>query len=65
MSDDIRDVIRLALILGQRVGEITGMRSEEIDLESRIWILPPERVKNGNAHSVPLPDMALSIIGLD
>ena len=62
MSDDIRDVVRLALILGQRVGEITGMRSEEIDLKKRIWVLPPERVKNANAHSVPLPAMALSII---
>jgi integrase len=62
MSDHIRDVIRLALILGQRVGEITGMRADEIDLKNRIWVLAPDRVKNGIAHSVPLPDVAVSII---
>ena len=61
-SDAVCDVIRLALILGQRVGEICGMKAEEIDTERKVWVLPSERVKNGKAHAVPLPDMALSII---
>ena len=62
MSDEIRDVIRLALILGQRVGEITGMRREEIEINLAVWTLPEERVKNGVAHSVPLPEIAVAII---
>ena len=62
MTEDTKDAIRLALILGQRVGEITGMRREEVDIDEAVWILPEERVKNGVAHSVPLPEMALSII---
>ena len=62
MSDHIRDVIRLAIILGQRVGKITGMRADEIDLKNRMWALAPDRVKNGIAHSVPLPDLAVPII---
>lgn len=61
-SDAVSDVIRLALILGQRVGEICGMRADEIDGERKVWVLPSERVKNREAHAVPLSDIALSII---
>jgi integrase len=61
-SEAVCDVIRLALILGQRVGEICGMKADELDIDKKVWVLPTERVKNKEAHAVPLPDMALSII---
>ena len=55
-------IIRLTLLLGQRKGEISGMMWCEIDLDKRLWSLPPERVKNGRAHQVPLPHQAVEIL---
>jgi len=51
------------LVTGQRLGEVAGMRRTELDLQRRLWRLPPERVKNNTAHSVPLSDLALTLIG--
>jgi integrase len=55
-------IIKLCLITGQRVGEVAGMRRNEIDLKRAIWQLPGSRTKNGHAHSVPLSGSALEII---
>jgi integrase len=52
--------IKLALLTGQRIGEITGMKRSEI--KGDLWSLPPERVKSGRAHDVPLSRQALAII---
>jgi integrase len=62
MDDDIKDVIRLCLLLGQRVGEVTGMTTSEIDIKTRTWLLPGERTKNSLSHSVPLSVAALEIL---
>jgi integrase len=56
-------ILRLCLVTGQRLGEVAGMRRTELDLQRRLWRLPPERVKNNTAHSVPLSDLALTLIG--
>src|SRR5262245_21430693 len=60
---DCQRVLRLCLITGQRVGEVAGMRRDELDLNTRTWSLPGARTKNGHPHSVPLSDLAMSIIG--
>jgi integrase len=57
-----RDILRLCLLTGQRIGEVHGMESAEIDLKTRTWTIPASRSKNGNPHTVPLPDAALTII---
>jgi integrase len=61
-SVNVQRVVRLCLILGQRVGEISGMRRDELDLKKRVWLLPGSRTKNGFPHSVPLPDLAVEVI---
>lgn len=38
------------------------MRRPELDLKGRIWRLPAARVKNNTEHSVPLSDLATTII---
>lgn len=58
-SIDAQRILRLCLITGQRVGEITGMLRGELDLSAREWKLPAARTKNAHAHSVPLSDLAL------
>jgi integrase len=63
MRDSTRRVIRLCLVTAQRVGEVAGMTHAELDLEHKLWTIPPERAKNGREHVVPLSSMALEIIG--
>jgi integrase len=55
-------ILMLALITGQRLGEISGMTRAELDLKTRLWTLPGARTKNKHAHTVPLSDMAVQII---
>lgn len=62
MSDEVKDILRLCLTLGQRSGEVAGMRKTELDLQRAIWTLPKSRTKNNMEHIVPLPQMAIKII---
>jgi len=58
----VRDIMRLVLILGQRVSEVAGAKKEELNLEKGEWIIPGERTKNGKLHNVPLPAMAVDVL---
>lgn len=62
MTESLRRVIRLLLVSGQRVGEVTGMERGELDLERGLWVIPASRSKNGRQHEVPLSAMAVQII---
>jgi integrase len=62
MLESTRDIVRLCLITGQRVGEICGMDRREIDLEQQLWTIPASRTKNSRSHIVPLSNMATAII---
>jgi integrase len=59
---DCQRVLKLCLVTGQRVGEVAGMRRDELDLDTRTWSLAGARTKNGHPHQVPLSDLAMSII---
>jgi len=61
-DDDYGRIIRLLICLGMRRDEAGGLRHGEIDLDAGTITLPPERVKNGHAHVLPLPPLARSII---
>jgi integrase len=54
--------LRLALVTGQRIGEVAGITLDEIDFTKALWNLPADRTKNGFAHTVPLSEMALDLI---
>ncbi|MEQ1950149.1 tyrosine-type recombinase/integrase [Mesorhizobium yinganensis] len=54
--------IKLCLVTGQRVGEVSGMTLDEISLDKAVWTIPANRAKNGREHVVPLSAMALGII---
>jgi integrase len=54
--------LKLALVTAQRIGEVCGMTESELDLPKALWTIPAERSKNGEAHQVPLSDMALELI---
>lgn len=61
-SKQCQRIIKLCLITAQRVGEVAGMRKDELDLKSRTWNLPGSRTKNGHSHVVPLSELAIEII---
>ncbi len=62
MSVEMRKLLKLILVTGQRPGEVAGMHRREID--GRWWTIPTERTKNKKGpHRVYLSDLALEIVG--
>jgi len=55
-------LVQLLALTGQRRDEVGQMRWSEVDLEKRLWTLPPERVKNRKPHEVPLSEAALATL---
>jgi integrase len=55
-------VVKLLMLTGCRREEIGRLRWSEIDQEAATITLPPERVKNGCAHTIPLSQPALALI---
>ena len=45
-----------------REGEAINATWPEIDLEARVWTIPPERMKRDNEHRVPLSAPALAVL---
>jgi integrase len=62
LPDAVGKIVKLCLVTGQRLGEVTGLRPDEIDWDRKVWSIPASRVKNGHPHSVPLTPMASKII---
>ena len=54
--------LEFAILTAARSGEVLGARWDEIDLRTKVWTLPAERMKAGKEHRVPLSDSAMAII---
>jgi integrase len=54
--------IRFLLATAQRRTEVAEMTWAEVDLDHAIWTIPKERAKNGKAHEIDLPPLALAIL---
>jgi integrase len=52
--------VRMLMLTGQRLGEVSGMRRSEIAGDT--WTLPGSRTKNGLAHTIPLTPQALALL---
>ena len=61
ISPHIGIALKLMLALAQRKGEIINVEWSEIDLINKWWVIPSSKTKNGMAHRVPLPDLAISL----
>lgn len=57
-----RLALKLLLVTGQRIGEITGSRWEDIDDSQATLLIPGEHTKNGQEHLVPLSDLARNLL---
>lgn len=54
------EIVKLLILTGQRRGEITNLRRSWI--EGDVVTIPPEIVKNGREHALPIGGMARSVI---
>ena len=62
MSIVTTSAIKLLILTGARRGEIAAMRWDELNLEMGVWLLPSERTKNRQAHTIYLSSLAVEII---
>ncbi len=54
--------LEFMLLTAARTGEVVGARWDEIDLKSKVWTVPADRMKAGREHRVPLCSRALDIL---
>lgn len=54
--------LQFTILTAARSGEVRGATWGEIDFEARTWTVPPERMKTGVTHRVPLPQAALDLL---
>ena len=54
--------LEFLILTAARSGEVLGAHADEIDLEKRVWTIPPERMKAGREHRVPLSPRAVEIV---
>jgi integrase len=54
--------LELLILTATRTGEVMAARWAEFDLEKKLWTIPPERMKAGKEHRVPLSKAALSVL---
>ena len=65
----VRTALQLAPLLYQRPGNLANMEWAELDLDAALWTIPSMKMKRtklekeqGEAHTVPLPVQAVSLI---
>jgi len=54
--------LELLILTGCRSGEIRGALWREIDLVSKLWVIPAARMKMAQEHRVPLSDVAVELL---
>ena len=54
--------LEFAVLTAARSGEVRGANWAEIDLEAAAWTVPPERMKAGKEHRVPLSAAAIKLL---
>jgi integrase len=56
-------IIRVLMLTGQRVNEVARARWSEVDLDSALLTVPPDRMKvDGAGHTVPLSPLVVTIL---
>lgn len=54
--------LEFAILTAARTGEVRGARWREFDLATETWVIPPERMKGGRVHRVPLSTAARAVL---
>jgi integrase len=62
MGSPFGGIVELLALTGQRREEVAQLSWTELDAESRTWLIPGERSKNGKPHVVHLSDQAWAVL---
>ena len=54
--------LEFCILNASRSGEVLGAKWAEIDQKAKVWTVPPERMKGGREHRVPLSARSLQIL---
>lgn len=54
--------LEFAILTAARTGEAIGARWSEINMASKTWTVPAERMKGGREHRVPLNNRAIEVL---
>jgi integrase len=54
--------LEFTILTAARTSEVIGAIWDEIDLDNKVWTVPPGRIKGGKEHRVPLSDAAVAIL---
>jgi integrase len=54
--------LEFAILTAARSGEVRKCRWDEIDLDHAVWTIPPQRMKAGRQHRVPLSPAAMDLL---
>lgn len=54
--------LEFTILNASRTGEVIGARWPEMDFAAKVWTIPPERMKAGREHRVPLTDRGVEIL---
>jgi integrase len=54
--------LRFVILTAARTGEVRGMRWREVDLDTKVWTVPGDRMKAGKLHRVALSPAALAVL---
>jgi integrase len=55
-------LFKLLLLTGQSRNDISSMRLEDIQFQSRVWAPPGARAHGSHTHELPLADLALEVL---
>lgn len=61
-SESVRLLLEFIVLTASRSGEARGMTWGEVDLDTKVWEVPAERMKMKRPHRVPLCDRAVEIL---
>ena len=62
LFDPVETLVKLLMLTGQRLRDISNMSWKEIDLDTAMLTIAPERFKSDMTHEVPLPALAVDIV---
>lgn len=54
--------VRMLMLTGARLTEVTGARWREFDLQAQLWTIPAEQFKMEAQHFIPLTDEVLTLL---
>ena len=61
-DESMRDLVRFLLLVPLRRDEAAGLSWSEVDLDRKRIVVAADRMKNGEAHELPLAEQAFAIL---